>query len=86
MGVTRQDKLLDLSRYHLQHELDLVNLLQQLRFFNAALTELLPTQKLLELRNHTRKLDVSDASALQQVGANPYGDIDDPRNSYRSSL
>ena len=46
----KQDKIFDRARNHLQKELDLVGLIRQLRFFNAAISEFIPSDRIDALK------------------------------------
>ena len=50
------DKYLIQARDNLTRELDVVNLLQQIRFFDAALRYLLPIETVSELKKETEKV------------------------------
>ena len=47
----KRDEQFKRARKQLKHELDLVSLIQQLRFFHSAITEIIPSHKIKVLKD-----------------------------------
>ena len=67
MRLNKRDKVFEKARMHLQQELDLVSLIQQLRFFQAAATEIIPSDRVRALKEETMKLNVSNTGSKEKA-------------------
>ena len=67
MRLNKRDKVFEKARMHLQQELDLVSLIQQLRFFQAAATEIIPSDRIRALKDETMKLNVSNTGSKEKA-------------------
>ena len=67
MRPNHRDKLFKRARKLLQKELDLVGIIQKLRFYDAVIAAMIPSEKIKVLKDKTRKLNVSDAKAIEKA-------------------